>query len=177
MNVYIDIDGCILHVPPAGCPAPQTPRVGGQYFCDGYWRFFRRVTAKDMNPYWLSAWSATGRRAAIDKRISPNIPKSHRIRLGKWKNDKTEFIKNDGPWIWFDDDYDPDILCGETKWLAEAKASVVQFVPDLTGPYGYRREFIADCPGSNGLLVVLPGTFVNLLLAVDALNWHLERTK
>lgn len=170
-QVYVDIDGTVLHFARSGC-SEYAPRVGGQVLAEESDAFFRAICKDGFRPAWLSSgWTQHGRSSGVRDRLWPVLPRCvKRMRTPRFEACKTEAIKPEAPWIWFEDeDYSDRLLAPrEGRWLADVGANVWHI--EQTSARQYRRRTGLLNPFNHGLLVVLPGTRDNLAIALGELR-------
>lgn len=110
MLVYIDIDGTILFEPGDGTDSED---LDFQLVCEGLAEFLEFVVLH-CQPYWLSYRTRLGALHHLEKRLYHHLPEIARsISAAHWKTFKHEAITPGTPFVWFDDDIEPE----DTAWL------------------------------------------------------------
>ena len=112
IRVYLDIDGTILFE-----PGNETAReeLDNQLVCDGLASFLEFVVAH-CDPQWLSYRTRLGNLKLLEERLFPHLPKiARRIPAAGWNEFKHEAIDPKSPFLWFDDDAEPE----DIAWLTD----------------------------------------------------------
>ena len=124
IRVYLDIDGTILFE-----PGNETAReeLDNQLVCDGLALFLEFIVAY-CDPQWLSYRTRLGTLTRMEERLFLHLPDiARRIPAANWNEFKHEAIDPKSPFIWFDDDAEPE----DIVWLTSngCLSSLVQMQP------------------------------------------------
>lgn len=120
LRVYLDIDGTILYDPGT---AEAREELEHQLVGEGIEELLTFVVAH-CDPYWLSYRAKRGITRHLEERLFPHLPEvARRIPTAYWDRAKHEAVDPSLPFVWFEDDLDPEDLA----WL-EANRCLDRFV-------------------------------------------------
>ncbi len=147
LRVYIDIDGTILFEPRDGT---ELEDLDFQLVCEGLAEFLEFVVLH-CEPYWLSYRTRLGAIKALEERLYPHIPEIARsIPAANWKTFKHEAIAPGSPFVWFDDDIEPE----DVAWLTSKghlEAHVLMDATNRSNPLIMLREVKSRLEKRRGL--------------------------
>lgn len=161
MKIYLDIDGTITY-PKRGASIGTFKNWS---ICPGAEEFFEYVTTHHR-AYWLSGWNRGYRLALVREQLLPCLPPSaQKVKCARFYVFKTEALNPAEPWLWFDD-IDPFMERGTIPKVVGASPETIYkaFEDD--------RVFL-EKHGLRDRLIILPGTKVNLRVALEHLR-HLD---
>ena len=111
LRAYIDIDGTILYEPDDGTTCHDD--LDFQLVCEGLAEFLEFVV-RHCEPYWLSYRTRLGTLRHLEDRLYRHLPEIARvIPAAHWKGFKHEGVAPEAPFVWFDDDLEPE----DVAWL------------------------------------------------------------